>query len=306
MSLAIHLKNISKEYPGIKALDEIELKVKKGTIHGFLGPNGAGKSTAMNIIAGLTPPSSGEVLIEGESSISNPKIAKEKIGILPEHPPLYLNMKVVDYLKFCQEINGKENMEFLTQVMAKCGLESVKGRLIGNLSKGFRQRVGIAQSLVFGAQIIILDEPTVGLDPNAIAEVRDLITELKKEHTVLLSTHQLHEVAKICDEITIISGGKVIKTGSLLEVQNEFSSFLIFEARMSFLDESLKNQILSLPFVNGLDVTHRDDEHLLVIKVEGSHDQRGALTKTLAAKGHLLSFTEKKVELEEVFKKAVE
>ena len=217
MSLAIHLKNITKEYPGIKALNGIDLKVKRGTIHGFLGPNGAGKSTAMNIIAGLTPPSSGEVYIDGEAVLEDDSIAKAKIGLLPEHPPLYLNMRVEDYLNFCQEINGGRDVEDCQRVIARCGLACVKGRLIGNLSKGFRQRVGIAQSLVFGAKIIILDEPTVGLDPNAIAEVRELILELKADHTILLSTHQLHEVARICDEITIINDGKIIKTGSLLQ-----------------------------------------------------------------------------------------
>ena len=306
MSLAIHLKGISKSYPGIKALDEINLKVKRGTIHGFLGPNGAGKSTAMNIIAGLIPPSQGDIYIDGESAIENQSIAKEKIGILPEHPPLYLNMKVEDYLFFCQEINNKRDRSEVDRVIMKCGFESVRGRLIGNLSKGYRQRVGIAQSLVFGAKIIILDEPTVGLDPNAIADVRDLITELKHDHTVLLSTHQLHEVAKICDEITIINDGRIIKTGSLLEVQNEFSSFQLYEATLSFLDEKLKNEILKNSCVKGLDVTHQNDEYFLVLKTDGQTDARGALTKLLAENGHLLSFREKKVELEEVFKKAVE
>jgi len=306
MSLAIHLKNITKEYPGIKALNGIDLKVKRGTIHGFLGPNGAGKSTAMNIIAGLTPPSSGEVYIDGEAVLEDDSIAKAKIGLLPEHPPLYLNMRVEDYLNFCQEINGGRDVEDCQRVIARCGLASVKGRLIGNLSKGFRQRVGIAQSLVFGAKIIILDEPTVGLDPNAIAEVRELILELKADHTILLSTHQLHEVARICDEITIINDGKIIKTGSLLEVQNEFSSFKLYEVSLSFLDERMKKALLEFPFVQGLDVVHQNEELFITVKVSGTRDERVTLTKHLGATGHLLSFQEKRVELEEVFKKALE
>ena len=306
MSLAIHLKNITKEYPGIKALNGIDLKVKRGTIHGFLGPNGAGKSTAMNIIAGLTPPSSGEVYIDGEAVLEDDSIAKAKIGLLPKHPPLYLNMRVEDYLNFCQEINGGRDVEDCQRVIARCGLASVKGRLIGNLSKGFRQRVGIAQSLVFGAKIIILDEPTVGLDPNAIAEVRELILELKADHTILLSTHQLHEVARICDEITIINDGKIIKTGSLLEVQNEFSSFKLYEVSLSFLDERMKKALLEFPFVQGLDVVHQNEELFITVKVSGTRDERVTLTKHLGATGHLLSFQEKRVELEEVFKKALE
>jgi ABC-2 type transport system ATP-binding protein len=306
MSLAIHLKNISKEYPGIKALDGIDLKVKSGTIHGFLGPNGAGKSTAMNIIAGLVPPSSGEVFIEEQLCSRDDSIAKTRIGLLPEHPPLYLNMRVEDYLLFCQEINGARNKEDREMVIKRCGLDSVRGRLIGNLSKGFRQRVGIAQALVFGAKIIILDEPTVGLDPNAIAEVRELIIELKDDHTILLSTHQLHEVARICDEVTIINGGKIIKTGSLLEVQNEFSSFRLYEACLAYLDENIKKSLLEFPYVQGLDVLHQQHgEYTVVIKVDGDEDKRSELTKNLGATGHLLSFLEKKVELEEVFKKAV-
>ncbi len=306
MSLAIHLKNISKHYPGVRALDGIDLKVKQGTIHGFLGPNGAGKSTAMNIIAGLIPPSAGEVYIEDHLCSEHDKVAKTRIGLLPEHPPLYLNMQVGDYLSFCQEINGGRDTGLKEMVTKRCGLNKMTSRLIGNLSKGYRQRVGIAQALVFGAKVIVLDEPTVGLDPNAIAEVRKLILELKEDHTILLSTHQLHEVARICDEITIINSGRIIKTGSLLEVQNEFSAFKLYEAGLSHMDERIKESLLNFSFVQGLDVLHHREDFLLVIKVDGNEDRRSELTKLLGASGHLLSFSEKRVELEEIFKKAVE
>lgn len=311
MSLAIELKNVVKEYPGVIALDGIDLQVKKGSVHGFLGPNGAGKSTTMNIIAGLIPPTSGEVYVGGVNALEDEKTLKTNIGILPETPPLYMNMRVKDYLEFCQKINLLDSLVFesVDGIMKKCGLDEVANRLIGNLSKGYRQRVGIAQALVYGAETIILDEPTVGLDPNAITEVRNLILELKKEHTILLSTHQLHEVARICDEITIINKGKILKTGTLVEVQSEFSSVKTYEFIYQNYGDGLRNYLVGLDFVSGVDILRSDlevsDQKRIRVHINSDNDHRAELLSYLAKEGNLLEFWERKLELEEIFKQVV-
>ena len=306
MSLAIELNNVVKEYPGVVALKGINLKVKKGSIHGFLGPNGAGKSTTMSIIAGLIPPTSGDVFIGGIDALKEEKKVKSMIGILPETPPLYMNMKVLDYLKFCQKINLLETRP-IDEIMSKCGLNEVAHRLIGNLSKGFKQRVGMAQALVYGAETIILDEPTVGLDPNAISEVRDLILELKKEHTILLSTHQLHEVARICDEITIINKGEILKTGTLVEVQSEFNSVKTYEFIHSAFTDEVKKFLIMQDYVSGIDTLNVNDlEKTIRVHVNSDQDHRAELLTFLAREGELLEFWERKLELEEIFKQVVE
>ncbi len=305
MSFAIELRNVVKEYPGVQALKGIDLKVRKGSIHGFLGPNGAGKSTTMNIIAGLIPPTSGEVYVGGLDALKEEKKVKSMIGILPETPPLYMNMKVGDYLKFCQKINLLESRP-IDEIVEKCGLAEVIHRLIGNLSKGYKQRVGMAQALVYGADTIILDEPTVGLDPNAISEVRNLILELKKEHTILLSTHQLHEVARICDEITIINKGEILKTGTLVEVQSEFNSVKTYEFIHSDFNDGLKNHLRKLDYISGIDTLNVNDrEKTIRVHVNSDMDHRGELLSYLAKDGELLEFWERKLELEEIFKQVV-
>jgi len=308
MTLAIELKNVVKQYPGVTALDGVDLKVKKGSIHGFLGPNGAGKSTTMNIIAGLIPPTSGDVFVGGVSALEDTKALRTMIGLLPESPPLYMNMRVKDFLIFCQKINllDPSKYESIDPIMDKCGLTDVSNRLIGNLSKGYKQRVGMAQALVYGAETIILDEPTVGLDPNAIAEVRNLILELKKEHTILLSTHQLHEVARICDEITIINKGKILKTGTLVEVQSEFSSVKTYEFIHRNFSDDIKNYLVKKDYVSGIDTLNiQEDQKTIRVHINSNHDHRSELLSFLSQEGDLLEFWERKLELEEIFKQVV-
>ncbi len=310
MTLAIELRNVVKEYPGVVALDGVDLKVKKGSIHGFLGPNGAGKSTTMKIIAGLIPPTSGEVYIGGVDALKDSKAVKSMIGILPETPPLYMNMKVRDYLEFCQKINTLDPKKFgpVDAIMQKCGVDDVAHRLIGNLSKGYKQRVGMAQAMVYGAETIVLDEPTVGLDPNAISEMRNLILELKKEHTILLSTHQLHEVARICDEITIINKGQILRTGTLIEVQSEFSSVKTYEFIHEDFSDELKKYLVQQDYVRGVDILHINDDFQKRVRVHinSDKDHRAELLNYLAREGKLLEFWERKLELEEIFKQVVQ
>jgi ABC-2 type transport system ATP-binding protein len=298
----IELNEVSKEYPGIRALNKIDLKVKKGTIHGFLGPNGAGKSTAMNIIAGLIPPSAGKVFVLGEDSILKPDLSKKEIGILPEHPPLYLNMKVRDYLEFSQKIHGKScDKEKLEEIITKVGLNDVEQRLIGNLSKGFRQRVGMAGALVYDAKIIILDEPMVGLDPGAIAQIRDLIVSLKKDHTILLSTHQLYEAAKICDEITIIQNGEIKRAGTIDQLRDEIAGVKRFEAIVENSDEDLIKVLNNIDGVSCIKL----NSGTLQIDIKSKTDMRAQVTKAMTHHGDLLQFFEHQIDLEEIFKEVV-
>ena len=214
---AIEIVNLSKNYGSRVALDDISFKVNKGEIVGFLGPNGAGKSTTMNIIAGYIASSGGKVIIDGIDITDNPGEAKKKIGYLPEIPPLYTDMTVLEYLSFVYDLKlvKEKKSEHLERIMETVGISDVKKRLIVNLSKGYKQRVGLAQALIGDPEILILDEPTVGLDPQQIMEVRDVITEVGKSRTVILSTHIMQEVAAVCNRYVIINKGKIIASESL-------------------------------------------------------------------------------------------
>ena len=208
----IKVKNLTKKYGSNVALDNVSFSVKAGEIAGFLGPNGAGKTTTMNIITGYLSSTSGTVTIEGYDILDQPTEAKKRIGYLPEVPPLYPDMTVNEYLQFIYELKRatqKKEAHF-NEICDLTGISAVRGRLIKNLSKGYRQRVGIAQTLVGNPPVLILDEPTVGLDPKQIIEVRSLIKKLGKKHTVILSSHILSEVQAICDRIIVLNNGKLV------------------------------------------------------------------------------------------------
>lgn len=228
----IEINNLVKNYGTKFAVDDISFRVEKGEIVGFLGPNGAGKSTTMNILTGYLSSTSGEVKVGGIDILENPYEAKKLLGFLPEQPPLYLDMKVDEYLNFVYEIKHcRLNREkHLAEVRQVTKIEDVRNRLIKNLSKGYRQRVGIAQALVGNPPVIIFDEPTVGLDPKQIIEIRNLIRNLGQTHTVILSTHILSEVQAICDRILIINEGKLIadeKTENITRVVEENRTYLV-------------------------------------------------------------------------------
>ena len=208
----IEVKNITKRYGAHKALDDVSFTANDGEILGFLGPNGAGKSTAMNIITGYISASSGSVSVDGKDVAQQPQEAKKNMGYLPEIPPLYEDMTVKEYLYFIYDLKKCKlpKISHMKDICSLVGLEDVYGRLIKNLSKGYRQRVGFAQALVGDPKILILDEPTVGLDPKQIVEIRSLIKKLGKRHTVILSSHILPEVQAVCDRIIIIDHGKII------------------------------------------------------------------------------------------------
>ncbi len=208
----IEVRNITKRYGAQKALDDVSFSVNDGEILGFLGPNGAGKSTAMNIITGYISATSGKVLVDGCDVLEQPMKAKKNMGYLPEIPPLYEDMTVKEYLYFIYDLKKCKlpKISHMKDICSLIGLGDVYGRLIKNLSKGYRQRVGFAQALVGDPKILILDEPTVGLDPKQIVEIRDLIKKLGKRHTVILSSHILPEVQAVCDRIVVINRGRIV------------------------------------------------------------------------------------------------
>lgn len=209
----IEVNNLVKRYGDHTAVDHLSFKIEKGKIYGFLGPNGAGKSTTMNIITGYIASTEGTVSIDGHDILEEPEKARKCIGYLPEQPPLYFDMTVLEYMRFAADLKkipkDKKN-KMIEEVMDTVKITDMKNRLIKNLSKGYRQRVGLAQAILGYPDVIILDEPTVGLDPKQIIEIRDLIKNLKQKHTVILSSHILSEVSAVCDYVLIISHGKLV------------------------------------------------------------------------------------------------
>ena len=212
----LELKGVCKSFPGVKALDNVQLSLRPGTVHALMGENGAGKSTTMNMITGYIASTEGTVKIDGHDILEEPEAAKKCIGYLPEQPPVYFDMTVLEYMKFVADLkkipkDKKANM--IEEVMDMVKISDMRNRLIKNLSKGYRQRVGLAEAIMGYPEVIILDEPTVGLDPKQIIEIRTLIKELKKKHTVILSSHILSEVSAVCDYVLIISHGKLVASG---------------------------------------------------------------------------------------------
>ena len=220
----IQVQQLSRQYGPISAVNDISFEVQRGEVLGFLGPNGAGKSTTMKMISGNLAPSMGSVKICGIDLLDQPKQAKAQIGYLPEQPPVYRELTVDEYLHFCAKINRIEKNNIRSSVSKakqRCGLEHVSHRLIGNLSKGYQQRVGIAQAIIHSPAIVVLDEPTVGLDPIQIREIRDLIRELGEDHGVILSTHILPEVQMTCDRVQIIRGGKLVYQDTMANINQD-------------------------------------------------------------------------------------
>ena len=221
----IEVKNLTKRYGDLKAVDDISFSVDSGEVLGFLGPNGAGKSTTMNIITGYISSTSGTVTVDGSEILEEPKKTKAKIGYLPEIPPLYPDMTVRKYLEFMFDLKKVKlpKKEHVDEVMRLVGLSEMGGRIIKNLSKGYRQRVGFAQALIGNPPVLILDEPTVGLDPKQIIEFRKLIRSLGKKHTVIFSSHVLSEVSATCDRVIVISNGKIVADGKTDELSQSLS-----------------------------------------------------------------------------------
>lgn len=240
----IVVENLTKKYGHQKAVDNISFRINTGEVLGFLGPNGAGKTTTMKIIACYMAPNDGEVKVGDLSIRENPEEVKKNIGYLPENNPLYLDMAIMDYLEFVALLQGVEKNKVsgrIREMIGICGLNPEKHKKIGELSKGYRQRVGLAQALIHDPKILILDEPTTGLDPNQIVEIRNLIREIGKEKTVVLSTHILPEVEATCNRILIINKGKIVADGSSASLRKQAQGQEILKVRIE--DENDKNLI---------------------------------------------------------------
>lgn len=222
----IEVKNLTKRYGDHTAVDHLSFQVEEGQIYGFLGPNGAGKSTTMNMITGYIASTEGTVIINGHDILEEPEEAKKDIGYLPEQPPLYMDMTVIEYLRLAAELKKvpkKDRENMIADIMDTVQLTHMKDRLIKNLSKGYKQRTGLAQALMGYPEVIILDEPTVGLDPKQIIEIRELIRHLGEKHTVILSSHILPEISAVCDHVFIISKGKLVASDSTENLVNLMS-----------------------------------------------------------------------------------
>ena len=223
----IEVQNLVKMYGDHTAVDHLSFRIEKGHIYGLLGPNGAGKSTTMNIMTGYLGATEGKVLIQGHDILKESELAKKSIGYLPEQPPVYMDMTVQEYLQFAAELKKipkKEREKQINDVIRMTGIREVENRLIQNLSKGYRQRVGLAQAILGFPEVIILDEPTVGLDPKQIIEIRELIRKLSKKHTIILSSHILAEIREVCDYIMIISRGKLVASDTPDNLENRLKS----------------------------------------------------------------------------------
>lgn len=303
----IEINNLTKKYGNHLAVDDISLKIESGQVYGFLGPNGAGKSTTMNIITGYLAPTSGEIKINGYDIYEEPEKAKTCIGYLPEIPPLYVDMTVYEYLKFVCELKTFEKSkidEEVKRVMALTSITDVQRRIINNLSKGYRQRVGFAQAIIGSPDIVILDEPTVGLDPNQIKEIRDLIKGLSGTHTVILSSHILSEISETCSHVFIINKGKIIANDSISNLSNYFNSHQTLEIVAKGDIDKCKEIIEGINDVTSVTAVTGEEEGTVKITVEANEncDVREDISLALSAERiSIFEMKEDTTSLEDVF-----
>lgn len=301
----IEVNQLCKDYGDFRAIENVTFSINKGDVVGFLGPNGAGKSTTMKIITGFMAPSSGTASVAGFDVFENPIEVKKRIGYLPEIPPVYADMNVKEYLRYVAQLKQvpKTNLtSFINRAIEKTNLGQVQNRLIHNLSKGFKQRVGIAQAIVSDPEVLILDEPTVGLDPKQVAEIRDLIKELRGQHTIILSTHILPEVQATCEKVVIINKGKIVAQDTIQNLsQLEKGQGRIFiRLRKEITD--LKSLIKDVDGVLGVNQGTNSREWKIDFK--GDDEIIEKLSYKIVNNGlGLLELSQTKVDLEDVFLK---
>lgn len=304
--MAIVVENLTKVYGDQKAVDDISFEVKTGEVVGFLGPNGAGKSTTMKMITCYMAPTAGKILLEGLDVDKDPGEVKKKIGYLPENNPLYTDMAIIDYLRFCAEVQGFDKTKIqgrIHNMVDLCGLNLERHKKIGELSKGYRQRVGLAQAMIHDPEILILDEPTTGLDPNQIVEIRKLIKELGKEKTVILSSHILSEVEATCDRILIINKGKIVADGTSETLRSQAQGQeLIRIAIESKNAADIKKSLLSLASVESVkDLEEKENLFLIQSKPDLS-SRKDVFDLCVKKKWYLLEMTPIETKLEDVFR----
>ena len=303
----IKVEHLTKRFGENLAVDDVSFEVEKGEVVGFLGRNGAGKTTTMNIITGYISSSKGSASVGGHDILAEPLEVKKHIGYLPEHPPLYLDMIVDEYLNFCCDIKkvGKDKRKgHLADVCDLVGISHMRKRLCKNLSKGYRQRVGLAQALIGNPEVLILDEPTVGLDPRQIIEIRNLIKDLGKSHTVILSSHILHEVADVCERVIIIDRGKIVAKDTLENLASSVNDITRMSVRIAGAGNAVRKAIRDIPGVSYVEeLGVREPETLdYIIESEKDADIRRTLFNTMARSGNpILMIRPMDVTLEDIF-----
>ncbi len=301
----IEVRELTKKYGDHTAVDHLSFTVEPGRIYGFLGPNGAGKSTTMNMMTGYLSPTEGEIYINGHSMIDEPEEAKRFIGYLPELPPVYPDMTVQEYVRFAAELKKvprEKRAEQVERAIRMARLEEMRSRLIRNLSKGYKQRVGLAQAIVSFPEIIILDEPTVGLDPKQIIEMRQVMKDLAKDHTVILSSHIMQEISAVCDHVLIINHGKLVANDTIEALEENLAG----DNELSFTVEGTEEQVRRLlgtfPQIRSLTFSGVNDQVTADLVLEPGADIRRDLFRALAqADLPLLALQARRKSLEDVF-----
>lgn len=306
----IEVQNITKKYNKFTAVDDISFKIDEGEVVGFLGPNGAGKSTTMSMITGFIEPTSGKIIVNGYDINQKPKQAKKQIGYMPENVPLYLDLTVKEFISYMADlklVKRKEKKEEIERVTKLTGLEDVKGKLIRNLSRGYKQRVSLAGALVGNPPILILDEPTVGLDPKQVIEIRNLIKSLGKEHTILISSHILSEISQMCNKIMIINKGKILRIDSTSEIEKQASDSSEIIVTVEDEENKFKNIKNSISNISSIEIIEENEkEKVYDVKYTGE-DIRKVLFKECAKEDiTIVEMKKKENSLEEAFLKITE
>ena len=304
----IEVENLTKRYGPTQAVTDVSFRVEKGEVLGFLGPNGAGKTTTMRVITGYLPPTEGTVRVAGFDVVEQPIEAKRRTGYLPESPPVYPDMTVNEYLTFVGHIKGVPRRELksrIEEVSAKCAIADVRNRQTGKLSRGYRQRVGLAQAMIHNPDVLVLDEPTAGLDPKQIIETRELIRNLAGQHTVVLSTHILPEVSKTCERVVVINGGKVVAVGKPDELTRRLQGFETVLVTAEGPSNEIKER---MERVAGVDLVERKEgsESQVTFEIHAHKDQdvRSELARAVVeSQWKLLELRASALSLEDIFLK---
>ena len=304
--MSILVENLTKKYGEQKAVNDISFKMKTGEVVGFLGQNGAGKSTTMKIITCFMAPSSGDVRLDGHSIHQDPELIKKKIGYLPENNPLYLDMPIVDYLRFSAEVQGVDKKLIparIGEMIEKCGLDREKHKNINELSKGYRQRVGLAQAMIHDPEVLVLDEPTTGLDPNQIVEIRKLIKELGKEKTVILSSHILSEVEATCDRILIINKGRIVADGTSDTLRSQSQGQELLKVSIEADAKAVEGALLALGTVEKVTAIDGKAGWFNVQSKPDMSSRKEVFDLCVKNKWYLMEMTGLETRLEDVFQK---
>ena len=303
--MSIVVENLTKKYGVQKAVNDISFEINTGEVVGFLGPNGAGKSTTMKMITCFMAPTDGNVTLDGQSILNDQELVKQKIGYLPENNPLYLDMPIVDYLRFSAEIQGVAKSDIpsrISEMIERCGLDAEKHKNIGQLSKGYRQRVGLAQAMIHDPEVLILDEPTTGLDPNQIVEIRKLIKDLGKEKTVILSSHILSEVEATCDRILIINKGRIVADGSADTLRHQAQGKELLTIHIEADKGDINKELLGLKSVETVNPIEGKANWFQVQSKPEASSRKEIFDLCVSKKWYLMEMTGIETRLEDVFR----